>query len=73
MPLNKNLGLRLIGVGAVLRMILEKIVMMISKQNVVKASGSLEFCAEAGAESSDTRSSQHIQRSYYRSCFTNRH
>ena len=45
MPLNKNLGLRLIGVGAVLRMILEKIVMMISKQNVVKASGSLEFCA----------------------------
>ena len=45
MPLNKNLGLRLIGVGAVLRMILEKTVMMISKQNVVKASGSLEFCA----------------------------
>ena len=45
MPLNKNLGLRLIGAAAVLRIILGKIVVMISKQNVMKASGSLEVCA----------------------------
>ena len=50
--LYKNPGLRPIGVGEVLRRISRKVVMMISKQDVMKAPGSLQFCAgqEAGAE-----------------------
>ena len=50
--LNKNPGLRPIGVGEVLRRISGKVVMMISKQDVTKATGSLQVCAEqeAGAE-----------------------
>ena len=52
MPLNKNPGLRPTGVGEVLARISEKIVTMISKQDVMKAAGSLQVCAgqEAGAE-----------------------
>ena len=51
-PLNKNPGLRPIGGGEVLRRISGKIVMMISKQDVPKAAGSLQACAgqETGAE-----------------------
>ena len=50
--LNKNLGLRLIGVGEVLRRIPEKVVMMVSKKDNMKATGSLQVCAgqESGAE-----------------------
>ena len=40
-PLNKNPELMLIGVAEVLRKISGKVVMMISKQNVMKTAGSL--------------------------------
>ena len=51
-PLNKNPGLRPIGVGEVLRRIACKVVMQISKDNVTNAAGSLQVCAgqSAGAE-----------------------
>ena len=50
--LNKNLGLRRIGVGEVLRRIPEKVVMMVSKKDNMKATGLLQVCAgqESGAE-----------------------
>ena len=44
-PLNKNPGLRPIGVGEVLRRIVGKIVMNISKNDVIKSVGSLQVCA----------------------------
>ena len=49
-PLNKNPGLRSIGVGEMLKRTSEKAVMMISKQGVVNTAGSLQICAglEAG-------------------------
>ena len=49
-PLNRNPGLRPIGVGKVLKRISGKVVMMISKQDVMKATGSLQVCAEPGVE-----------------------
>ena len=51
-PLNKNPGLRPIGVGEVLRRIAGKVVMYISKKDVKEAAGSLQVCAgqEAGSE-----------------------
>jgi hypothetical protein len=51
-PLNKNPGLRPIGVGEVLRRIAGKVVMRIVKEDVRKASGGLQMCGghEAGAE-----------------------
>ena len=45
-PLNRNPGLRPIGVGEVLKRISRKVVMMISKQDVMKKTGSLQVCAE---------------------------
>ena len=51
-PLNKNPGLRPIGVGEVLRRIAGKVVMYVSKKDVKEAAGSLQVCAgqEAGSE-----------------------
>ena len=51
-PLDKNPGLRPIGVGEVLRRIAGKVVMMLCKTDVTKAAGSLQVSAgqEAGAE-----------------------
>ena len=51
-PLNKNPGLRPIGVGEVLRRIAGKVLMHISKDSVSEAEGSLQLCAgqESGAE-----------------------
>ena len=51
-PFNKNPDLRPIEVGEVLRRISGKVVMMISKQDVMKAAGSLQVCAgqEVGVE-----------------------
>ena len=51
-PLNKNPGLRPIGVGEVLRRIAGKAVMRIVKSDVMKTAGSLQVCAgqESGAE-----------------------
>ena len=51
-PLNKNPDLRPIEAGEVLRRISGEVVMMISKQDVMKAAGSLQVFAglEAGAE-----------------------
>ena len=51
-PLNKNPGLRPIGVGEVLRRIAGKVLMHISKDSVSEAAGSLQLCAgqESGAE-----------------------
>ena len=43
-PLNKNPGLRPIGVEEVLRRISGKLVMMISKQDVMRGAGSLQVC-----------------------------
>ena len=51
-PLNKNPGLRPIGVGEVLRRIAGKVVMYVSKKDVKEAAGSLQVCAgqEAGSQ-----------------------
>ena len=48
----KNLGLRPIGVGEVLRRIARKVVMKILKKDVMHAAGSLQVCTgqEARAE-----------------------
>ena len=48
----KNLGLRPIGVGEVIRRIARKVVMKILKKDVMHAAGSLQVCTgqEAGAE-----------------------
>ena len=50
--LDKNPGLRSIGVGEVLRRKSGKVVMMIGKQDVTKSAGSLQVCTrqEAGTE-----------------------
>ena len=55
-PLNKNPGLRPIGVEEVLRRISGKVVMMISKQDVMKAAGSLQVCAIYTVNSSEVSS-----------------
>ena len=51
-PLDKNPGLRPIGVGEVLRRIAGKVVMQIVKKDVTRAAGCLQLCAgqEAGSE-----------------------
>ena len=52
-PLNKNPGIRPIGVGEVVRRIAGKVVMDIAKKDVQQAAGSLQVCAgqNAGVES----------------------
>ena len=52
LPQNKNLGLKLIEVGEMLRRILLIAAMMISKLDVMKAVSSLQACGgqETGAE-----------------------
>ena len=51
-PLNKNPGLRPIGVGEILRRISGKVVMSLSKNDVTQSAGSLQVCAgqKAGVE-----------------------
>ena len=51
-PLNKNPGLRPIGVGEVLRRIAGKVIMRVAKEDVINSVGSLQVCAgqNAGAE-----------------------
>ena len=51
-PLNKNPGIRPIGVGEVIRPIAGKVIMDIAKKDVQQAAGSLQVCAgqDAGAE-----------------------
>ena len=51
-PLNKNPGVRPIGVGEVLRRIMGKITMQVLKEDVRNAAGCLQLCAgfEAGSE-----------------------
>ena len=51
-PLNKNPGLRPIGVGEVLRRVIGKMVAKVVKEDVTKSVGSLQVCAghEAGSE-----------------------
>ena len=51
-PLDKNPGLRPIGVGEILRRIAGKVVMYITKRDVMASTGSLQVCAghEGGAE-----------------------
>lgn len=51
-PLNKNPGLRPIGVGEVLRRIAGKVVMRVAKKDIMESTGSLQVCAgqDAGAE-----------------------
>lgn len=44
-PLDKNPGLRPIGVGEVLRRIIGKVVMSVVKKDVVMSAGSLQLCA----------------------------
>jgi hypothetical protein len=53
-PLDKNPGLRPIGVGEVLRRIAGKVVMQVVKSDVTKAAGCLQTCAgqESGSEAS---------------------
>ena len=51
-PLNKNPGIRSVGVGEVVRRIAEKVIMDIAKKDVQQAAGFLKVCAgqDAGAE-----------------------
>jgi len=51
-PLDKNPGLRPIGVGEVLRRIASKVVMKVLKEDIKVAAGGLQLCAgqEAGCE-----------------------
>ena len=51
-PLDKNQGLRPIGVGEVLQRIAGKVVMKVVKEDIKKAAGCLQLCAgqEAGCE-----------------------
>ena len=51
-PLDKNAGLRPIGVGQVVRRIAGKVVMKVVKQDIKKAAGCLQLSAgqEAGCE-----------------------
>ncbi len=51
-PLNKNPGVRPIGVGEVLRRIVGKVIMTVVGDDVLTATGTLQLCAghEAGAE-----------------------
>ena len=51
-PLNKNPGLRPIGISEILRRIAGKVVVFIVKKDVITSTGSLQVCAgqEAGAE-----------------------
>ena len=53
-PLNKNPGIRSIGVGEVIRQIAGKVIMDTAKKDVQQAAGSLQVCAgqDAGAEAS---------------------
>ena len=44
-PLNKNPGLRPIGIGEILRRIIGKSVMYILKPNIIDSSGDLQLCA----------------------------
>ena len=52
MPLDKNPGVRPIGVGEVLRRIIGKSIMSVIKPEVVESAGSLQLCAgqPAGCE-----------------------
>ena len=51
-PLNKNPGVRPIGIGEVLRRLIGKVVMYVMKKDVIDSAGSLQLCAgqEAGCE-----------------------
>ena len=51
-PLNKNPGIRPIGIGEVLRRIIGKVVMYVMKKDVIESAGSLQLCAgqDAGCE-----------------------
>ena len=51
-PLDKQPGVRPIGIGEVLRRIIGKVVMKLLKRDVLKATGSLQLCAgqDAGSE-----------------------
>ena len=51
-PLDKQPGVRPIGTGLLLRRVIGKIVMKLLKRDVLKATGSLQFCAgqDAGSE-----------------------
>ena len=50
-PLNKEPGVRPIGIGEVLRRVIGKVVMKLLKKDVLKATGSLQLCAGQGAGS----------------------
>ena len=51
-PLDKNPGLRPIGVGEILRRIIGKVIVSVLKKEAVSSAGSLQVCAgqEAGSE-----------------------
>ena len=51
-PLDKNLGVRPIGIGEVLRCFIAKAILAVIKQNIRESAGALQVCAghEAGAE-----------------------
>ena len=50
MPVNKNQGLRPIGVGEVLRRIIGKVIVSVVRNDIISSVGSLQVCAghEAG-------------------------
>ena len=52
MPLDKNPGVRPIGIGETLRRLIAKVVLRITRQDIVEAAGALQTCAgqEGGAE-----------------------
>ena len=51
-PLNKNSGLRPIGVGEVIRRTIKKVIVSVVRNNIISSVGSLQVCAghEAGCE-----------------------
>ena len=51
-PLSKQPGVRLVGIGEVLRGVIGKIVMKLLKRDVLKTTGSLQLCAgqDAGSD-----------------------
>ena len=52
MPLDKQPGVRPIGIGEILRRVIGKIVMILLKRDVLRATGSLQLCAgqDVGSE-----------------------
>ena len=71
-PLNKNPGLRPIGVGDVLRRIIEKVIASVVRNDIISSVGSLQVCAghEACCEAAfHTKCTQYLRTTKQRQCY----